>query len=234
MKLKLTLLIVFAILLGANPAVAQWAGTGDLAYSNANGNTNTSALAAALDLSKESGSWKHAVGFQAIGSSQDNTTTAESYTLLGQSDYTFSGDYYGFGALRYQTDRFSGFESRASAKVGGGWHAIDTESTTFDAELGVGYRKTELLNNLGSESEAVVSISLIYKHELTDTTDLDASYFIESGSSNRYSEASAGVRVAISDALGMRAGYLIKQNSDVPVGRRGTDTLMTIGLNYQF
>lgn len=111
---------------------------------------------------------------------------------------------------------------------------IDSEAATFDAELGVGYRKIELLNNAGTENEAVVSASLIYKRQLTDTTDMDISYFTESGSSNRYSEASAGVRVAISDALGMRAGYLIKQNSDAPVGTKGTDTLMTIGLNYRF
>jgi len=226
--------LIFSMTLMTSSVWAQWAGEGDLAYSNANGNSNNSARAAALALSKESGAWKHSVGFDAIGSSQNDTTTAESYTLVGQSDYAFSGDYYGFGALRYQTDRFSGYDSQASAKVGAGWHVIDSEEATFDAELGVGYRKTELLNNLGSESEAVVSLGLIYKRVLTETTDIDVSYFTESGSSNRYSEASAGIRVAISDALGLRAGYLIKQNSDAPVGSRETDTLTTIGINYRF
>ena len=232
MKLKLALVIT--TILSAGSAWSQWSGDGDLAYSNANGNTNTTALAAALALSKENGDWKHSVGFDAVGSSQDDTVTAESYTLVGQSDYTFSTDYYGFGALRYQTDRFSGYDSQASAKLGAGWHVIATGAATFDAELGAGYRKSELQNNLGDESEAVLSLSLIYTRVLTDTTDIDVSYFTESGSSNRYSEASAGVRVAISDALGMRAGYLIKQNSDAPAGTKGTDTLMTVGLNYRF
>lgn len=226
--------LTLSALLITSSAWSQWSGDGDLSYSNANGNTNTTALAAALDLSKESGDWVHSVGFDAVGSSQDDTTTAESYTLMGQSDYTISADYYAFGSLRYQTDRFSGYDSQASAKVGGGWHVINTEAATFDAELGAGYRKSELQNNSGDESEAVVSLSLAYERVLTETTDIDISYFTESGSSNRYSEASAGVRVAISDALGMRAGYLIKQNSDAPAGTKGTDTLVTIGLNYRF
>lgn len=232
MKLKLALIIT--TILSSTAVFSQWSGDGDLAYSNANGNTNTSALAAALDLSKESGDWKHSVGFDAVGSSQDDVVTAESYTLMGQSDYTFSTDYYGFGALRYQTDRFSGYDSQSSATGGAGWHVIANGVTTFDAELGIGYRKSELQNNLGSESEAIVSLGLVYTRVITDTTDIDASYFTESGSSNRYSEASAGVRVAISDALGMRAGYLIKQNSEAPAGTKGTDTLVTVGLNYRF
>ena len=106
MKLKLALIIT--TILSSTAVFSQWAGDGDLAYSNANGNTNTTALAAALALSKESGDWKHSVDFDAVGSSQDDVVTAESYTLSGQSDYTISTDYYGFGALRYQSDRFSG------------------------------------------------------------------------------------------------------------------------------
>ncbi len=226
--------LVISVLLMTSSAWSQWSGDGDLAYSNANGNTNTSALAAALDLSKENGDWKHSVGFDAVGSSQDDVTTAESYTLKGQSDYTINADYYAFGSLRYQSDRFSGYDSQASAKLGGGWHVINSEAATFDAEVGVGYRQSELQNNGGEENEAVVSLSLVYERVLTETTDIDVSYFTESGSSNRYSEASAGVRVAISDALGLRAGYLIKQNSDAPTGTKGTDTLVTIGLNYRF
>lgn len=232
MKFKIALLL--AALMGATSAWSQWAGEGNLAYSNANGNSNTSALAASLNLSKETGNWKHSVDLDAVGSTQDDTTTAESYTLSGQSDYSYSTNYYGFGGARYQTDRFSGYDSQASVTGGAGWHVIDNEAATFDAELGGGYRKSELLGGLGEESEAVVSLNFVYKRSITDTTDIDVSYFTESGSSNRYSEASAGIRVAISDALGLRAGYLIKQNSDAPLGSKATDTLTTVGISYKF
>jgi|MEHZ01.4.fsa_nt_MEHZ011069614.1_7 putative salt-induced outer membrane protein len=232
MEFKIALVI--AVLMGTTFAWSQWAGEGNLAYSNANGNSNTSALAASLALSKETAQWKHSVGLDAVGSTQDDATTAESYTLSGQTDYAYSADYYGFGAARYQTDRFSGYDSQASLTGGAGWHVIDSEAATFDAEIGGGYRKSELLGGLGEVSEAVVSLSLIYKRSITDTTDIDVSYFTESGSSNRYSEASAGVRVAMSDALGLRAGYLIRQNSDAPLGSKSTDTLTTAGISYKF
>lgn len=232
MKFKIALVV--AAILGATSAWSQWSGDGDLGYSNANGNSNTSALAASLNLAKEAGQWKYSVSLNAVGSTQDDVTTAESYTLSGQTDYNYSVDYYGFGAARYQTDRFSGYDSQSSVTGGAGWHVIDSEAATFDAEIGAGYRKSELLGGLGEESEAVVSLDLIYKRTLTDTTDLDFSYFTESGSSNRYSEANASIRVAISDALGLRASYLVKQNSDAPLGSKATDTLTTVGISYKF
>jgi|TARA_B110000483_G_scaffold141911_1_gene169462 putative salt-induced outer membrane protein len=232
MKFKIALVI--AVLMGTASAWSQWAGEGNLAYSNANGNSNTSALAASLALSKETGLWKHSVGLDAAGSTQDDATTAESYTLDGQTDYSYSVGYYGFGAARYQTDRFSGYDSQASVAAGAGWHVIASEAATFDAELGAGFRKSELQGGIGEESEGVVSLSLIYKRSITETTDIDVSYFTESGGSNRYSEASASARVAMSDALGLRVGYLIRQNSDAPLGSKSTDTLTTLGISYKF
>ncbi len=232
MKIKIALIV--AALIATTSAWPQWAGEGNLAYSNANGNSNNSALAASLALSKESGKWKHSVGLDAVGSTQDDTTTAESYTLSGQTDYAYSADYYSFGAARYQADRFSGYDSQASITGGAGWHVIASEVASFNAEIGGGYRDSELLGGLGSENEGVFSLNLTYKRSITDTTDIDVSYFTESGSSNRYSEAGAGVRVAMSDALGLRAGYLIKQNSDAPLGSKSTDTLTTVGISYKF
>ena len=232
--MKLKLILVFTSLFAATSAFSQWAGEGNLSYSNAKGNSNTSALAASLNLSKESGQWKHSAGFDALGSTQDDTTTGESYTLAGQSDYNFSGSYFGFGGLRYQKDRFSGYDNQASATAGLGWNAIDNGTTTFDISLGAGYRESELSNNGGSTSEAVGSLSLVYKQTLTETTDFDVSYLTESGSSNTYSEVNAAIRVAMSDALGLRAGYLIKHNSDAPAGSKATDTLMTVGVSYNF
>jgi putative salt-induced outer membrane protein YdiY len=40
--------------------------------------------------------------------------------------------------------------------------------------------------------------------------------------------------VAMSDALGLRVGYLIRQNSDAPLGSKSTDTLTTLGISYKF
>ena len=221
-------------LMATGLAAADWNGEGDLAYSNANGNSDSSALAAKLQLGTSYGNWVHSFTLEAVGSAQNNTTTAEAYTLTGQSDYDFSEKMYGFGALRYQSDRFSGFEYQSSIRGGLGYHLIDTEIQSLTSEAGFGYRNTKLQANLGEENEAIATLSVDYSRVLTDTTDLEASYLTESGSSNRYSEAVLALRVAMSDRLGLRAAYTVKQNSDVPVAANETDTLLLIGLNYKF
>lgn len=232
MKLK-TALVISSLFI-ANSAWSQWSGEGDLAFSSSSGNSDTSSLAAALSVTNEHGQWKHNIGFDAVNSIQDDTTTGEAYTLAAQSDYSFSGPYSAFAGLRYQADRFSGFDSQASITAGLGWSVISNERTSFDANIGIGFRESELTNGGETESEAVGRLSLAYKHSLTETTDLDLGFLTESGSSNTYAEISASIRVAISDALGLRAGYLIRNNSDAPAGSTSTDTLTTVGINYSF
>lgn len=232
--MKIKIVLATGLLFATSSTFAQWAGEGSLAFSNSSGNSETSSLAAALNLSKESGQWKHSIGFDAVSSTQEDATTGEAYTLSGQSDYNFTGPYSAFAGLRYQTDRFSGFDSQTSLTGGLAWNIISSETTSFDAQLGAGYRDSELANNGGSESEAIFTVGLAYAHKLTETTDLDLGFLTESGSSNTYSEFNAAIRVAISDALGLRAGYQARNNSDAPAGSTSTDTLVTLGVSYNF
>lgn len=232
MKLKVALVISSLFIAGS--AWSQWSGEGDLAFSSSSGNSDTSSLAAALSVTNEYGQWKHNIGFDAINSIQEDTTTSEAYTLTAQSNYNFNGPYSAFAGLRYQADRFSGFDSQASITAGLGWSIISNEKTTFDANLGIGFRESELTSDGSTESETVGSLSLVYKHSLTETTDLDLGFLTESGGSNTYSEANASIRVAISNALGLRAGYLVRNNTNPPAAAGSTDTLTTVGINYTF
>ncbi len=213
---------------------AQWSGEGELGYSNANGNSNTSALAANLELTNSIGAWDHQVRFTAVGASQDDTVTAERYSLDGQSSRDINEKLFGFGGARYQSDRFSGFDYQASVRAGLGYHLIDTEVQQLTFDAGVGYRQIELQNNLGEETGATLILEADYSRQLTESTDFEAAYLTEIGDANTFSEAGVGIRVSISDNLGLRVAYLVKQNSDVPAGANETDTLTTVGINYEF
>jgi putative salt-induced outer membrane protein len=215
------------------PAFGQWSGDGDLGYSNSTGNTQSSSLAAALGLKYSLDQWDHAININAVGASQNGVATGERYALRGQSDYRFNDDAFAFGSFRYQSDRFSGYEYQSSLKTGLGYRLINTETRSLTGEMGVGLRRDKL-TTAPSEDELVGSLALKFVQQLTQTTEIDANALTETGESNRYSELGIGLRVAISDSLGLRAAWQATQNSDVPPGSRKTDTLTTVGLNYRF
>lgn len=229
-----TALAVSLAIAASAGARAQWSGDGTLAYSNANGNSDTSALAASLELGNEVGEWEHQIKLNAVGASQNNVVTAENYSFDAQSSRDINEKLFGFGGVRYQSDRFSGFDYQASLRAGLGYHLIDTESQQLTFDLGLGYRQIELQNNLGEETGTTINFLADYSRQLTETTELSAAYLTEVGDANTYGEASLGVRVAISDTLGLRVAYLVKQNSDVPAGANETDTLTTVGISYSF
>lgn len=232
--MKTQVSLALAATLFSSSLFAQWAGEGELAYSNANGNSDTSALAARLELGNTIGEWEHQVRFTAVGASQDNQTTAEAYTLSGQSNRDINEKLFGFVGARYQSDRFSGFDYQASVRAGLGYHLIDTEIQQLTFDAGVGYRQIELQNNLGEETGTTFNLEGDYSRQLTETTEFDAFFLTEIGDENTYTEAGLGLRVSMSEALGIRVAYLVKQNSEVPVGANETDTLTTVGINYEF
>lgn len=211
-----------------------WRGEGDLAYSKASGNSSNQTLLAKLMLEYSRDRWTHTGRIEAINASEEDTRSAEAYTLQGKTEYAFGERYYTFGNGRYEDNRFSGYEYQASVTAGVGMHVIDTEATLWDVETGVGYRRSEEQNTGETLNEAILRLATIYQHQLTETTRLESSLSAESGADNTYVEGALGVRVKINSRLGLRVAYTLKHNTDVPDDTKNTDTLTSVGLTYSF
>jgi putative salt-induced outer membrane protein len=68
---------------------------------------------------------------------------------------------------------------------------------------------------------------------LTATTKVVDRFLVETGSSNTYFQNDLGLEVTITGALGLRVGYQVRHNTSVQPGVEKTDTLSTIGLQYE-
>ena len=129
----------------SNAALADWTGKGELGGSFASGNSENEAVNAALALNYASGDWKHMLGFAGNYGNDGNVATAQRWELRGQSNYSFTERAYGFGAGRYEDDRFSAYDYQASLAGGLGYRIVDTERTKFWVQGGPGYRFAKLL-----------------------------------------------------------------------------------------
>src|SRR5688500_15620749 len=101
-------------LAAAVPAHAQLTGKGEAGLVIASGNTETETANVKIALAHERDKWKNQFGLSGLYASDVEGTTAQRWEVLGQSDYNFSPKTFWFGAVRYEDDRFSGFEYQAT------------------------------------------------------------------------------------------------------------------------
>lgn len=230
------LAVALALILGlggAPLAHADWTGKGEIGASFASGNSENEAVNASLEMKNKLDSWEHIAGFAGNYGADGDETTAERWELRGQSNYSFNEKTYWFGAGRYEDDRFSSYSFQASLSTGLGYKFVNTDTTKFWVQGGIGYRFAELEDSGKSEDGVIFRGDLGFEHQLTETTKIVDRFLVEAGSDNTYYQNDLGLEVTISGALGLRVGYQVRHNTDVQPGVENTDTLMTVGLLYE-
>lgn len=214
-------------------ALAQWTGDGNLGFSQSSGNSESESLSAGLNAGYETGKWLHTAYLSAFNASADDERSAESYGAGFKSDYAFTEKTYGWGGVRLIKDNYGAYEQQVSLSTGIGQHFIDDGITLFDGEIGIGYRDSEFQDGT-SVDEEILTGKLVYNRQLTESTAWDSYVLAESGSDNTYLEGSMGVRVAMSEALGLSLAYVVKHNTDVPAGTEKSDKYSTVAVTYNF
>ncbi|MFT3904793.1 MAG: DUF481 domain-containing protein [Steroidobacteraceae bacterium] len=224
-----------------------WTGKGQAGLLLSQGNTQAKSANAALDLALVSGPWKHAFQAATLYGQSGEITSAERWSAGWQSNYQFTQKMFGFGALRYARDQFSGFQYQATASTGLGWKIIDSESVKLTGQVGVGYSwyRPEVITKDTAGAviardlepavgETVATAGLDYTQALSSTTSLSNKLAVEYGSSNTLLTDTLALAVKMSDKLALSVGLSLQNNSDPTAGLKKTDTVETVNLVYAF
>lgn len=230
---RVVLIITATALASASAQAEGWSGEGELGYSASTGNSETSSLIARLGLGLESGKWRHALDLEAINAQEDEATTAERYAAEYQADYSFREHTWAFGNLRYDKDRFGGFEHQISETVGIGHRFVDRPNLTINGEAGAGAKQTSIEDD-ESSSEFVTRLGGDLSWGITDNTQFTQELLVELAGDNTYTEAASGLKVAMNDQLALKLSFTLKNNSDVPDDNEKTDTYTAVTLVYGF
>ena len=225
----------------AAPTLAQeeekeegpWAGKATLGYLATSGNTDSTSLNAAFEVSYTKNKWIHAFKAAAINSTEDEVTTAEAYEAGFKSERNFSEHNYLFGQLHWRKDRFSGYDTQFAQTVGYGRRLIDSEKHKLNAEIGAGARQSDLADGT-EESETIVRGSMNYAWKISENARFTQLVAVESGSENTYTESVTKLSASVIGNLALVASYTVKNNSEVPVGTENTDTFTALSLEYTF
>lgn len=225
-------------------AQAQWTGKGGAGLVLSRGNTVTNTANASLDLINELEEWRHQFSLSGIYASDSEKATAQRWNVQEQTDWKFSDRGFWFGKVRYEQDRFSGYEFQGTASTGVGHKLFDTDLTKLSAQIGAGYRVSEVSETTADdgitfipsyyEREMIFSGAFDYRRALSETTSVLDKFTIEAGPSNTFWQNDLQLQLKINTTLAVAVGFTVKRNSAPSPGFVSTDTLTTLNLVYEF
>ena len=243
MKTSHTLPILLSTLFITQGAMASdWKGRAEAGFISAAGNTESETLNVGLRFTKDGAVWDHDIAFNTYKASSNKVDSANNlkaeYTL--KRDLTERSNL--FASLSYLDDDFDGFTEQTSVALGYGYKIIDTEPRAWEVGAGVGYRDTSELLKLadGSEvegkdlSNATFVLRSDYRHKLTSNTELVDAFRAEIGSENTFIENDLALVVSMNETFALKAGFIVRHNTDPSAGSDDTDTLTSLNLVYNF
>jgi putative salt-induced outer membrane protein len=164
------------------------------------------------------------------------TTTADLLRLGGRYDYNLAQDWFAFGAAEGETNRAgAGVRDRYSLNGGVGYHVLRNDRNTFDVFGGVGYTDTRFIDG-SKDNGAQALLGEESKHKLTDTTTFNQRLIVfpKSGDLATRVNFDAGLATQIAGGWTLNTGLSSRYTSEVPVGLKKTDHLLTVGFGYKF
>jgi putative salt-induced outer membrane protein len=209
-------------------------GSAALGYLATSGNTEATNLNSSLKVAWDlDGPWAHNWTALAIKASTGDVTTAEAYAAGYKATRDFSANSYLFFSGDWRQDEFSGYDRQATEAVGYGRRLLDTPRHMLALEGGIGAKQSDLIT--GEElDEAIVRGGLDYLLTLSENSQFNQKLLLEQGDDNRYTESTSALKTRIVGNLALVLSYVIKSNSDVPVGIEKTDRFTAISLEYGF
>ncbi len=227
------LFIVVASPVYAAEAPQGLSGEAELGAVATSGNTNTRSVNTKARLRYVSGRWRHEGHAAVLRASDGGKVTAERYVLSGKSDYDLSPHNYLFATLRYEKDRFSGYDDQVSEAVGYGRRLVDRPTLTLDLELGLGGRHSQQTGGRRRDVGIVRSAGKL-GWNISATARFTQGLVVESGSDNSSTESVSALKVKINGNFALKTSLTVTNNSSVPPGIQHTDTITAVTLVYDF
>jgi putative salt-induced outer membrane protein YdiY len=216
------------------------------------GNTKSADAKAAFNLTHEKEKWRSSLAFNMLAKKteteddEDNEvyeTTANKWDLAVQTNYTIGeeGKNYLYGNLAHEQDKFSGFESQSSFSAGWGRHWVETETSSFFADIGPGVQRdvTRVSETEASETNTnlIIQAQALYTHKFNENVQFKqhfvAKQATESGANSAYKSESS-ITAQLVDALQLKFAVRINYDTEVADEYENTNTETSMTLIYNF
>jgi putative salt-induced outer membrane protein len=240
------IVIAAAAVLTSAQAHAQWSNKSQAGFVAARGNTETETANAKFEIDYETEHWKHGLDSSLLYGRSSDVVTGERWDAKWQTNNKISERSFWFGSVRYEDDRYSGFDYQATVSVGAGRDFIENDDTKLSIQLGVGARRlrpeelvrNELLEVIDRvpgqiEDDVVGNGTLKFEHAFNESTKVLNSLLVESGSANTLAQNELALQVQMSRLFALALGFQVRNNSQPSPEQESMDTLTTLNLVFE-
>ena len=239
---NLATLVVVATLFSSIQALAQdvvpttWQSEVEFGFITNSGNTNTETINGKATTLNERTYWRNRATLEAMHSQDATNTTGEAYSASAKSKFKVDNRQYFFGLIKYESDRFSGYDYRSSGIVGYGQRVVAKEGITLDLEAGPGTRQSKPEDEqVDHKKVAWLNGDFIWNIDKDTllTEDIGAEIPSSGNSANVFSSATS-FKHRLNGSLAIKLSYALQHTSKVPDGVVKSDRKSTITLAYSF
>lgn len=197
------------------------------------GNTEQIGLTGVVDLKREGLEWRHKLRVQADYQESLGVTVRERYLAAYEPNWKIDDRAYVYGAALFESDRFLGFDARASLSAGAGYTAVRTPALRIDVELGPAFRHTAFTDTTTeSQLAARGKLDLDWQLSPSITFSQDASAYVQEANSTL--SGKTALRARLFGPFSAQMSYAVNYESAPPLGRKATDTTSRASLLIDF
>ena len=223
------------------------------------GNTRSADIKTGLDLRFERDLWRSFFVFDLLLKKTEKEvgeeviekafeTTEQKWSVVSQTNYTLDPveQNYVYGSAFYEENRFSGFDSQASMSFGWGRRWFENKQSSFDADVGPGFKRDvtqvtpeEAAEGITSQTQdtLILQAQALYIRKLNEHIEFKqlmvVKHAIEKGQNSIY-KAESSITSRLIDSLQLKVNFIIDYNSKVDTDKENLNTETSVVLIYSF
>lgn len=242
-------LILAALAISSGSALAAdetklgWNTSAELGAITTSGNTKGTSVTGKIDAKQEMVQWSNEYVLSAFFKEDEKTDadgnrfnekSAERYFASAKAGYKLDTDHaklFIFGS--HTQDDFGAFTRYSLISAGYGDRLYQGDGISIDAEIGPGYYTGKTASD-ETEQGALVRTAASLDWVISDSATFRQLLSLEASSGNKRTQSETSVSARINGSMQMKAAFTVQHDSDVPLGKKNTDTQTSLTLVYSF
>jgi putative salt-induced outer membrane protein YdiY len=227
----------------AVPEGSSWFTSAELGAISTTGNTTGTSVTGKIDARQELLNWSNEYIFSGYFKEDDvinedgshtKTRSAERYSVSAKAAYKLLEDgNRAFLLGSHVADKFGAYTRYSTLAIGYGTQLLKREDKTIDVEVGPGYFHGENAAG-GEESGMTVHGAAQLRWRVSPSAQFAQTVNVERGTSNMHTVAETSLSTKINGTMQMKAAFSARNDTNVPVDKKNTDTQTSLTLVYSF
>jgi putative salt-induced outer membrane protein YdiY len=218
---------------------------GEFGFLMANGNTNTSTIAAKINASQELTSWSYQIISHALykqnqqeaEGEKNNAASAQKLFLSGQLDHKLTEPndrLFVYG--EYENNRFSGFRFQVAFAAGWTSRLWHNKQSEFKYSVGPGFAISEVEDHDTEKNtkNIIIRASMVYKRTFAEHAVFQQFLSTEVGQKFTKTKSETSLSTELTGALAMKLSFVMNMDTSIGSNINELDTEATITWVYQF